>query len=719
MLAGRYRLEDRVQASPDGSVWHAVDLTLDRQVTVRVMRPNHPFAAEVADAARRAVLIDDPRLVRVLDVGVEPDGVFIVTEFFAGESLSSVLRRAPLPADEVRRVVGEVGQALERAELRGLHHLRLRPDQVVIRPDGSVKVLGLGVEAAAQGMDVDPQVRSSRTDTVSLAALVYAGLTARWPLEEHADLDLAPRQGPDPVGVEVLAPDAPADLVELCAEMLDGYDQGPRSPGALVARLGAWDTAPRPRPQARQLPLRPQPDVVTPPVPASAPVFAPAPAATAPVAPPGIPPAAPPRIPPATAPAAPAPASRPAVPAAPAATGPAPAPFPVTDAPRELGPDETGTGLPTLLPYDPAEPVPTGNGRSPQHPPQAHPQAHSQPHPNGHPAGRQSGQPGIVPGVVPGVVPGSIPGGPPGQNGGGQNSTGQNGAAPRAATAAPARPVDPDPRTGRVPGPAGPHPITLGDGVRQPGPAGGDTLLPWPDAWPGTPGRRDEPNLGPFPLAPVTEAPSEKQSRGVILALVGVLVLVLVVAVWGLKGLVPDSSAFGPGPTFTPVPLKPSETAGAPAGNGQGGAVQAGARPQIKQIASFDPEGDNREHPETVDRAFDGDPDTAWKTEEYKSADLSGKGGVGLVIDLGTKSTVRSITVDTPRSGGKLELRTLGADEKLDKTVLAGSDITTDSTVLTPQGGSVVERYLVVWITEAPEVDPGTWRLDVSEISVR
>jgi putative peptidoglycan lipid II flippase len=239
-------------------------------------------------------------------------------------------------------------------------------------------------------------------------------------------------------------------------------------------------------------------------------------------------------------------------------------------------------------------------------------------------------------------------------------------------------------------------------------------LLPWPGSWSaGGPGRHEQ-NLGPFPLAPVTETPTDKQSRGVILVLVGVLVLVLGFAVWSLKGLAPDTSVFGPGPTFTPVPLKPSET-GAAAGAGG----PAAARPVIKGVASIDPYGDNREHPETVERAFDGDPDSVWKTEEYKTSDLSGKKGVGLVLDLGRTSTVRQVTVSTATGGGRLELRTLGKDDKPGSTVLAGAEITADGAVLAPRGGTVVQRYLVIWCTEVPEVSAGKWRLDVSEISVR
>ncbi|MFZ0160608.1 MAG: hypothetical protein WAL50_16390, partial [Kineosporiaceae bacterium] len=113
ILAGRYRLEDRLQAGPDGSLWRAVDETLERQVSVRVVRRGHPFAADVIDAARRAALVDDPRLARVLDVGESKGTTYVVTEYVQGRLLEDFLRHGPLPAETVRRIVGEAAQALD------------------------------------------------------------------------------------------------------------------------------------------------------------------------------------------------------------------------------------------------------------------------------------------------------------------------------------------------------------------------------------------------------------------------------------------------------------------------------------------------------------------------------------------------------------------------------------------------------------------------------
>lgn len=121
-LAGRYRLEERVSESPHGSLWRGVDTTLDRTVAVRII--GALVAAESLDAARRAALVDDPRLVRLLDVAQEQarDGgttTFVISEWVEGQSLADLLHdTGPLAADKVRMLVGEAAEALDVASGR-------------------------------------------------------------------------------------------------------------------------------------------------------------------------------------------------------------------------------------------------------------------------------------------------------------------------------------------------------------------------------------------------------------------------------------------------------------------------------------------------------------------------------------------------------------------------------------------------------------------------
>src|SRR4051795_6094747 len=185
VLAGRYRLEERVRTRSDGSTWRAVDETLERAVLVRVFSSNHPHGPEIIDAARRAALAEDARLQRVLAAGEERGTAYIVLERVPGRSLGELLAGGPLPAESARRIVGEAAQALDRASTRGLHHLRLRPTSVIVGQDGIVTVSGTAIDAAAEGADGESSVLARRIDAIGLVTVLYAALTGRWPAPEQ------------------------------------------------------------------------------------------------------------------------------------------------------------------------------------------------------------------------------------------------------------------------------------------------------------------------------------------------------------------------------------------------------------------------------------------------------------------------------------------------------------------------------------------------------
>ncbi len=251
-LAGRYRLEERLRTTGSGESWRAVDTTLDRPVSVRIVP--HGAADDVLDAARRAAVVEDTALLRVLDVAQQPgaDGpvAYVVSEHVDAVPLGDLLRRGPLPADQVRAIVGQAATALAAASAAGLHHEALTPDHVLCRPEGGVKVEGLAVEAAAQGRAAGPADDAARADAVGLVALLHAGLTGTWPLEPVTGLPSSPRDdGGALVPPADLVDDVPNDLDTLCSVTLGaGVDDGPLSPQELVEDLRPWDAGLRPTP---------------------------------------------------------------------------------------------------------------------------------------------------------------------------------------------------------------------------------------------------------------------------------------------------------------------------------------------------------------------------------------------------------------------------------------------------------------------------------------
>ncbi|MGN8244334.1 protein kinase family protein [Cellulomonas soli] len=244
VLAGRYRvLEPDTTDLPGSSLWQGNDQILDRPVRVHLLHTGD--VPQALDAARRAALVIDPRLVRVLDVGMHEDTGYVVTEQVTGPSLEQLAAHGPLSADQARALVGEVASALEIARRRGVHHLTLRPSAVHVAADGRVLVTGLALDGALLGLAGGDARSTSRTDAVSLVRVLYTALTGQWPSGGHlpnipAELPSAPATEQGPVPPADLVAGVPNDLDTLCAVTLGPHVDGPHSPGEVVRELEPW-----------------------------------------------------------------------------------------------------------------------------------------------------------------------------------------------------------------------------------------------------------------------------------------------------------------------------------------------------------------------------------------------------------------------------------------------------------------------------------------------
>ncbi|MFK5688206.1 murein biosynthesis integral membrane protein MurJ [Ornithinimicrobium sp. LYQ92] len=264
LLGDRYALDELLAEREGGSLqyWSARDVTLGRLVAVTVLPADGEDAAiaeAVLDGARRVASVDDPRLVRVLDVGQEDGLCWIIEEGLSdAESVASLVEEHPLPAEEVRRLVGESAAALESARRRGLHHLYLNPHAVLRTRDGAVKVSGVGVASALEGTDDVTADEASMIDSADLISLLYTGLTGRWPGEDLAGVRAARRlaDGTLPAPSELVA-GVPGDLDALC-RLAHGSDADlqsvPHTPGELTRQLAPWSSemVRRPRPDEVQ-----------------------------------------------------------------------------------------------------------------------------------------------------------------------------------------------------------------------------------------------------------------------------------------------------------------------------------------------------------------------------------------------------------------------------------------------------------------------------------
>ena len=205
-------------------LWRGHDEILDRPVSVRLIRKDDARVNRVLGAARAAALVDDRRLLRVLDVldspGVDgsPARTAVVSEWAEGRHLADRLSDGALFDSTVAmEVIAEVARTLAVGARSDVAHGRLRPTALLWTEAGEVRIRGLAVDAALFG-PIDPAAPDPDVD--GLGCLLYAMVTGRWPalaIDGNAvHLPLAPAAGrtvPIPSRVRAGVPGEVDDLV--------------------------------------------------------------------------------------------------------------------------------------------------------------------------------------------------------------------------------------------------------------------------------------------------------------------------------------------------------------------------------------------------------------------------------------------------------------------------------------------------------------------------
>lgn len=203
VLADRYELGRPIGRGGMAEVFAARDRLLDREVAVKVLRERFredaAFTARFNDEARNVARLSHPNLVVVFDTGVDADQPFIVMERIHGRTLQQALDAGGLTEDRSLQVAADVCGALAYAHRSLLVHRDVKPGNIMLADDGSVKVTDFGIARAmsdetvtataavlgtaaylspeqAQGRRVD-----ARSDLYSLGVVLYELLTGQVP----------------------------------------------------------------------------------------------------------------------------------------------------------------------------------------------------------------------------------------------------------------------------------------------------------------------------------------------------------------------------------------------------------------------------------------------------------------------------------------------------------------------------------------------------------
>lgn len=153
VIDGRYRVLRHLADGGMGSVFVALDQRLDREVALKVMRSDlthdEAFVARFRREARSAARLDHPNVVAVTDQGSDDRYAFLAMELVNGHTLRQVIRgRAPLPVEDALALMDPILEGLAAAHRAGLVHRDVKPENVLIRDDGVVKVTDFGLARA-------------------------------------------------------------------------------------------------------------------------------------------------------------------------------------------------------------------------------------------------------------------------------------------------------------------------------------------------------------------------------------------------------------------------------------------------------------------------------------------------------------------------------------------------------------------------------------------
>jgi eukaryotic-like serine/threonine-protein kinase len=166
VIAGRYRLEQRIGEGGMGIVYRARHVLIDRVVAVKLIRPDlrgeTHLRAWMLREARAANRVDHAHIIDIHDIGETDDGeLYLVMEYLVGTPLSTEIARGPMPIQRAVDVLEQMGAALARAHDLGVVHRDLKSDNILLTTRGGrkdfVKILDFGLAALAHDPRLAPK----------------------------------------------------------------------------------------------------------------------------------------------------------------------------------------------------------------------------------------------------------------------------------------------------------------------------------------------------------------------------------------------------------------------------------------------------------------------------------------------------------------------------------------------------------------------------------
>ena len=216
-FGGRYELDSRIAIGGMGEVWEATDHVIGRTVAIKILKDEYMgdpgFLERFRAEARHAALVNHEGIASVFDYGEENGSAFLVMELVPGEALSTILERdGSLSTDKTLDIVAQTSAALQAAHAAGLVHRDIKPGNLLITPDGRVKITDFGIARIADQVPLtatgqvmgtvqylSPEQASGHpaspaTDIYSLGIVAYECLAGKRPFTGESQVAIAMAQ---------------------------------------------------------------------------------------------------------------------------------------------------------------------------------------------------------------------------------------------------------------------------------------------------------------------------------------------------------------------------------------------------------------------------------------------------------------------------------------------------------------------------------------------
>ncbi|MFI8592818.1 protein kinase [Microbacterium sp. NPDC078428] len=216
-FGGRYELISRIAIGGMGEVWEATDHVIGRTVAIKILKDEYMgdpgFLERFRAEARHAALVNHEGIASVFDYGEENGSAFLVMELVPGEALSTILEReGALSSDKTLDITAQTSAALQAAHAAGLVHRDIKPGNLLITPDGRVKITDFGIARIADQVPLtatgqvmgtvqylSPEQASGHpaspaTDIYSLGIVAYECLAGKRPFTGESQVAIAMAQ---------------------------------------------------------------------------------------------------------------------------------------------------------------------------------------------------------------------------------------------------------------------------------------------------------------------------------------------------------------------------------------------------------------------------------------------------------------------------------------------------------------------------------------------